>query len=93
MNTQGTGARWFARIVPGVLLWASLASGPVGVATAQPKPDLLPLFRRLDTLTAELPASTDPTLMHYLRKKSYEKARLFLQGRNAENQVGNCRHD
>jgi hypothetical protein len=62
------------------------------MATAQPKPNLLPLFARLDELTQQLPASTAPTLLHYLHKKSYEKARLFLQGREAENQAGNCRH-
>jgi hypothetical protein len=60
--------------------------------TANPKPSLLPLFARLDELTAQLPRHTDPTLLHYMHKKSYEKARLFLQGRDAENQVGNCRH-
>ncbi len=62
------------------------------MATANPKPNLLPLFARLDELTAQLPRATDPTLLHYLHKKSYEKARLFLQGRDAENQIGNCRH-
>ena len=62
------------------------------MATANPKPNLLPIFARLDQLTAQLPPETDPTLLHYLRKKSYEKARLFLQGRDAENQMGNCRH-
>ena len=62
------------------------------MATARPKPDLLPFFARLDELTAQLPRHTDPTLLHYLHKKSYEKARLFLQGRESENQVGNCRH-
>ena len=60
--------------------------------TASPKPNLLPLFTRLDQLTSELPRGTDPTLMHYLHRKSYEKARLFLQGNDAENQLGNCRH-
>ena len=64
-----------------------------GSATgAAPKPDLLPVFRRLDELTAQLPSSTDPNLLHYLHKKSYEKARLFLQGRESENQAGHCRH-
>ena len=62
------------------------------MATANPKPNLLPLFARLDELTLQLPRETDPTLLHYLHKKSYEKARLFLQGREAENQAGNCRH-
>ena len=60
--------------------------------TANHKPSLLPLFARLDELTARVPRNADPTLLHYLRKKSYEKARLYLQGRDAENQLGNCRH-
>jgi len=60
--------------------------------TAATKPELLPLFTRIDELTNQLPRGTDPTLLHYLRKKSYEKARLYLQGRDAENRVGNCRH-
>ena len=62
------------------------------MATANPKPNLLTIFQRLDELTRQLPASTDPSLLHYLHKKSYEKARLFLQGREAENQAGNCGH-
>jgi hypothetical protein len=57
---------------------------------ATPKPSLLPLFSRLDDLTRALPAGSDPLLMHYLHKKSYQKARLFLQGRDAENTAGNC---
>ena len=60
--------------------------------TANPKPNLLPLFARIDDLTHQLPRNADPTLLHYLHKKSYEKARLFLQDRDAENQAGNCRH-
>lgn len=60
--------------------------------TANPKPNLVPLFTRIDELTRQLPTAADPTLRHYLQKKSYEKARLFLQGRDAENQAGNCRH-
>ena len=60
--------------------------------TANPKPNLLPLFNRLDELTKQLPRNTDPALLHYLHKKSYEKARLYLEGRDAENQAGNCRH-
>jgi hypothetical protein len=62
------------------------------MATANPKPDLLPLFARLENLTAQLPSGTDPSLRHYLEKKSYQKARLWLQGMDAVNQAGNCRH-
>ena len=62
------------------------------IATANPKPNLLPMFARIDELATQLPRATDPTLLHYLHKKSYEKARLFLLGREAENQAGNCRH-
>jgi hypothetical protein len=60
--------------------------------TANPKPNLLPLFAQIDELTHQLPRNADPTLLHYLHKKSYEKARLWLQDRDAENQTGNCRH-
>jgi len=60
--------------------------------TANPKPNLLPLFTRLDELTNRLPREADPTLLHYLHKKSYEKARLWLEDRDAENQAGNCHH-
>lgn len=60
--------------------------------SANPKPDLLPLFARIDELAMQLPRDAGPTLLHYLHKKSYEKARLFLQGQDAKNQAGNCRH-
>jgi len=62
------------------------------LAAGGPKPDLTAWFSHIDELSARLPRQTDPTLLHYLQKKSYEKARLFLQGREAENQAGNCRH-
>ncbi len=57
---------------------------------ANPKPNLQALFQRLDTLTGQLPEGTDPKLLHYLQGKSYEKARLFLQGRDTENAEGSC---
>ena len=62
------------------------------MAQANPKPNLLPLFAGLDELTRQLPPETDPSLRHYLQKKSYEKARLFLQGHDADNTVGSCGH-
>lgn len=60
------------------------------IKTANPKPNLLPLFARLDQLTAELPRGADPSLLHYMHKKSYDKARLLLEGRDVENARGNC---
>lgn len=60
---------------------------------ANPKPNLLPLFTRVDELTRQLPQNTAPDLLHYLHKKSYEKARLWLEGRDAENARGNCLGD
>jgi hypothetical protein len=75
-----------------LVVLAQLADAVQAMPTANPKPNLLPVFVRLDELTAQLPRHTDPTLLHYMHKKSYEKARLFLQGRDAENQIGNCRH-
>ena len=61
------------------------------MATTNPKPNLSPLFNRIDALTAQLPKDTDATLLHYLHRKSYEKARLWLEGRDTENQAGSCR--
>ena len=59
---------------------------------ANPKPNLLPVFDKLDSLTSRLGPQGDPSLLHYLHKKSYEKARLYLEGRDAENARGSCRH-
>ncbi len=69
-----------------------LESAVKSMPTANPKPNLLPIFARLDELTSHLPKNVSSDLLHYLHKKSYEKARLFLEGRDAENQAGNCRH-
>ena len=57
------------------------------IPKASPKPDLQALFSRIDELTRELPRETDPALLHYLHRRSYEKARLWLEGRDAENQT------
>jgi hypothetical protein len=69
-----------------------LDSAVKSMPTANPKPNLLPKFERIDSLARQLPRGTEPQLMHYLQKKSYEKARLFLQGRDAENVEGSCGH-
>jgi hypothetical protein len=58
--------------------------------TANPKPNLLPLFQQIEELADQLPRSTAPDLLHYLQKKSYEKARQWLEGRFAEIQKGGC---
>jgi hypothetical protein len=52
-----------------------------GMPLANPKPDLRPLFARLEALTGQLPPGTDPDLLHYLHRKSYQKARAFLEQR------------
>jgi len=49
------------------------------MASANPKPDLKAMFARLDELAAQLPADASRDLRHYLQRKSYQKARLFLQ--------------
>jgi hypothetical protein len=68
----------------------ALERAVASMPTANPKPNLLPFFTRIDDLTRQLPRDADPSLLHYLHKKSYEKARLFLQGCDAENARGNC---
>jgi hypothetical protein len=51
------------------------------MASTASKPDLRPLFTRLDNLALLLPADAPPDLRHYLQRKSYQKARAFLQDR------------
>ncbi len=70
-----------------------LERAAASVRSAIPKPDLQPLFARLDELTGRLPKDGPRDLLHYLHKKSYEKARLWLQGRDAENARGSCLGD
>ena len=53
-------------------------------------PDLLALFARLDALEAEIDSHYPAQLRHYLHQKSYRKAHLYLQGRDAQNLRGNC---
>jgi len=60
--------------------------------TANPKPNLQLFFTRLDELGRQLPSQASPDLRHYLQRKSYEKARLYLEGRESENQRGSCGH-
>ncbi|MGZ4961161.1 MAG: hypothetical protein ACXWBP_06360 [Limisphaerales bacterium] len=50
--------------------------------TANPKPDLKPLFEKLDALIKTLPKETDPQLLHFLHRGSYEKAQQWLQAQS-----------
>ncbi len=62
-----------------------------GIAASRPKPDLAAHLSRIDELTSQLPRSTAPGLLHYLQKKSYPKARLWLEGQSSQIQKGGCR--
>ena len=59
---------------------AALDEAARSMPHANPKPDLLALFRRVDDCAALLPPSADPQLKHFLARKSYQKAREFLEG-------------
>ena len=50
----------------------------VAAKAGGPAPDLLPLFGRLDHLAENLPADCG-ALRHYLERKSYDKARQWLE--------------
>jgi hypothetical protein len=69
-----------------------LETSVAAMRTASSKPDLMPIFTRIEELAQQLPSSTPRDLLHYLQKKSYQKARLFLEGRNKENKRGSCGH-
>jgi len=62
---------------------AALEAAVARMAEANPKPDLLPIFSRLDELTRQLPPGTEPDLLHYLHRKSYQKASALLRERQA----------
>ena len=70
----------------------ALEQAVTSLPAAIPKPNLLAYFARIDELTRQLPEDADPALLHYLQKKSYQKARLWLEGRDAQNQAGTCGH-
>ncbi len=59
------------------------------MSTSDPKPNLLPLFARIDELSRQLPPGTSSDLLHYLQRKSYQKVRLWLEGIDPEK--GTCR--
>ena len=49
-----------------------------GISKVHAKPDLTAIFSKLDRLTDQL-TPADPQLLHFLRRKSYQKARQHLQ--------------
>lgn len=51
-----------------------IASGEAGAS-------VLPQIRKIAELRRSLDPGTDPRLLHFLAKNSYEKARFFLEGR------------
>ena len=50
--------------------------------------NVLGLLQELDRLTRTLPPGSNADLLHYLHKRSYEKARLLLEGTDPE--AGAC---
>lgn len=74
-------------------IWETLTELEAGVAamkSAELKPDLVPLFDRLNAYSKRLPPDTHGRLIHYLANGSYEKARMWLAGRDAKNARGLC---
>lgn len=57
-------------------------------AAAASRANVLPLLQELDALARALPADAPADLKHYLQRRSYEKARLFLEGHDPE--AGPC---
>ncbi len=53
---------------------------------------VLPILERLDLLAQELPPTSSPDLRHFLQRKSYEKARLLLEGSANAKREGRCGH-
>ncbi|HHY85671.1 MAG TPA: hypothetical protein GYA07_09085 [Verrucomicrobia bacterium] len=70
-----------------------LDSAVKSMAASGNRPDLVGLFARIDQAALALPPETAPDLLHFLRKKSYEKARLWLEGRADEIGRGSCLGD
>ncbi|MGE3310546.1 MAG: hypothetical protein AB7O66_11290 [Limisphaerales bacterium] len=68
------------------------ASGRATPGSTPVKVPILPILERIDRLASELPATAPGDLKHYLQRKSYEKARLFLLDRDSENARGRCGH-
>lgn len=57
-------------------------------AAAAARGNVLPVLQELDQLGRALPPDAPADLRHYLQRRSYEKARLFLEGFDPE--AGPC---
>jgi hypothetical protein len=57
---------------------AELDNAVKAMPAIEGKPNLLLLFARIDDLAKQLAPTADPELLHFLQRKSYEKARQFL---------------
>ncbi|MSU35106.1 MAG: hypothetical protein EXS36_08320 [Pedosphaera sp.] len=62
-----------------------LEAAVAGMSGDGAKPDFVGMFNRLDDLGSRLPSSAAPDLRHYMKQKSYKKARHFLEGKEGEN--------
>ncbi len=58
--------------------------GVAGSGAPGPRPGLAEALRRVEEAARRLPAGTSGDLLHYLGKRSYEKARLWLEGKDPE---------
>ncbi len=67
-------------------LEAAIAAG----RPPSPNPTLRTVLSQLDQLTTELPPTIRADLRHYLQKRSYQKARILLEGGDPE--AGACPH-
>ena len=70
-----------------------LDSAVKSLRTTHPMPNLLPLFSRIDELAAGLSGQSDPQLLHFIHRKSYEKALLWLEEKTASITPSRCGED
>jgi hypothetical protein len=59
----------------------------VGTGAPGPKPGLAEALQGIQDTARRLPPGTSGELLHYLGKRSYEKARLWLEGKDPEQGV------
>jgi hypothetical protein len=76
-------------LLQALLTLEQAASAP---RTGEPRPRIQDLIAEIDRLAETLPPETPAELRHFLQRKSYQKAALYLRGRNEENARGSCGH-